>query len=172
MGVVTGIVVDSQDRVYVCQQQQDPPVVVLDRQGNFLDSWGSDYIVEPHTMFIGPDDVIYLADRGAHVAMKLSTDGEVLLEIGDRGQPSDTGCFEDEGVVPSGGRAVQPPHPSFALPVGRPVRLRRLPELPGPPFYRLRRPDRFLGQPGRRRPRTVLLSPQPMGGRGRLGVRV
>ena len=100
VGVVTGIVVDSQDRVYVCQQQQDPPVVVLDRQGNYLDSWGSDYIVEPHTMFIGPDDVIYLADRGAHVAMKLSTDGEVLLEIGDRGQPSDTGCFEDEGVVP------------------------------------------------------------------------
>ncbi len=98
-GVVTGVVVDSQDRVYLCQQQQDPPILVMDRDGNFLDSWGSGYVVEPHTMYIGPDDVIYLADRGAHVAMKLSVSGEVLLEVGNRGQPSDTGCFEDEGVV-------------------------------------------------------------------------
>ena len=98
-GVVTGVVADSQDRVYLCQQQQDPPVLVFDRDGNFLDSWGSGYVVEPHTMYIGPDDVIYLADRGAHVAMKLSVSGEVLLEVGNRGQPSDTGCFEDEGVV-------------------------------------------------------------------------
>ena len=98
-GVVTGVVADSQDRVYLCQQQQDPPVLVFDRNGNFLDSWGTGYVVEPHTMYIGPDDVIYLADRGAHVAMKLSVSGEVLLEVGNRGQPSDTGCFEDEGVV-------------------------------------------------------------------------
>ena len=98
-GVVTGVVVDSQDRVYLCQQQQDPPVLVMDRDGNFLDSWGSGYVVEPHTMYIGPDDVIYLADRGAHVAMKLSVSGDVLLEVGNRGQPSDTGCFEDEGIV-------------------------------------------------------------------------
>ena len=98
-GVVTGVVVDSQDRVYLCQQQQDPPILVMDGDGNFLDSWGSGYVVEPHTMYIGPDDVIYLADRGAHVAMKLSVSGEVLLEVGNRGQPSDTGCFEDEGVV-------------------------------------------------------------------------
>ena len=102
-GVVTGVVVDSQDRVYLCQQQQDPPVLVFDRDGNFLDSWGTGYVVEPHTMYIGPDDVIYLADRGAHVAMKLSVSGEVLLEVGSRGQPSDTGCFEDEGVVPRAG---------------------------------------------------------------------
>ena len=98
-GVVTGVVADSQDRIYLCQQQQDPPVLVLDRYGNFLDSWGTGYIVEPHTMYMGPDDVIYLADRGAHVVMKLSVSGEALLEVGNRGQPSDTGCFEDEGVV-------------------------------------------------------------------------
>ena len=103
VGVVTGVVVDSQGRVYLCQQQQDPPVLVFDRDGNFLDSWGTGYIVEPHTMYIGPDDVIYLADRGAHVGMKLSVSGDVLLEVGSRGQPSDTGCFEDEGVVPRAG---------------------------------------------------------------------
>ena len=98
-GVVTGVVVDSQDRVYVCQQQRDPPVLVFDQEGRFLNSWGSSYVVEPHTMFMDRDDFIYLADRGDHVALKLSLDGQVLLELGNRGQPSDTGCFEDEGVV-------------------------------------------------------------------------
>ena len=98
-GVVTGVAVDSEDRVYICQQQQDPPIVVFDRLGNYIDSWGSGVIVEPHTIYMGSDDVIYLADRGAHVALKLSLDGQVLLELGSRGQPSDTGCTEDEGEV-------------------------------------------------------------------------
>lgn len=98
-GVVTGVTVDSQQRVYICQQQQDPPVLVFDREGNYLDSWGTGTIVEPHTIFIGSDDLIYLADRGAHMALKLTLAGEVLLELGNRGQPSDTGCTEDEGEV-------------------------------------------------------------------------
>ena len=98
-GVVTGVTVDSQERVYVCQQQQDPPMLVFDREGNYLDSWGTGTIVEPHTIYMGSDDVIYLADRGDHVALKLTLTGEVLLELGNRGQPSDTGCTEDEGEV-------------------------------------------------------------------------
>lgn len=98
-GVVTGVTVDSRERVYICQQQQDPPVVVFDREGNYLNSWGTGIIVEPHTIYIGPDDVIYLADRGDHVALKLTLAGQVLLELGNRGRPSDTGCTEDEGEV-------------------------------------------------------------------------
>ena len=99
LGVVTGVAVDSQERVYVCQQQQDPPVMVFDRDGNYLDSWGTGFINEPHTLYIGPDDVVYLADRGDHVVLKLTLDGRPLLELGNRGQPSDTGCTEDEGEV-------------------------------------------------------------------------
>ena len=48
---------------------------------------------------MGSDDLIYLADRGAHMALELTLAGEVLLELGNRGQPSDTGCTEDEGEV-------------------------------------------------------------------------
>ena len=99
LGVVTGVAVDSQERVYICQQQQDPPVMVFDRDGNYLRSWGTGFIKEPHTIYIGPDDVLYLADRGDHVALKLTLDGQLLLELGNRGTPSDTGCTEDEGVV-------------------------------------------------------------------------
>ena len=39
LGEVSAAAVDSQDRVYVFQRK-DPPVVVFDRDGNFLNSWG------------------------------------------------------------------------------------------------------------------------------------
>ena len=109
LGVVTGVAVDSRERVYVCQQQQDPPVMVFDQQGNFLNSWGTGLIREPHTIFIGSDDVLYLADRGDHVALKLTLDGQLLLELGNRGQPSDTGCTEDEGKVLRAGEPFNRP---------------------------------------------------------------
>ena len=137
IGVVTGVVVDSQDRVYVCQQKRDPPVMVFDREGNFLHSWGTEFINEPHTMFINDDDLIFLADRGDHVALKLTTDGRQLLELGNRGQPSDTGCFEDEAEVP---RA--------AGPFNRPTRVSPSPsgDLYISDGYRNSRVHRFSGQ--------------------------
>ena len=129
LGVVTGVAVDSRERVFVCQQQQDPPVLVFHREGNYLDSWGTGLIREPHTIFIGPDDVLYLADRGDHVALK--------LELGDRGTPSDTGCTEDEGVVL---RA--------AGPFNRPTRMSPSPlgDLYVSDGYRNSRVHRFSGQ--------------------------
>lgn len=137
LGVVTGVVVDSQERVYFCQQQQDPPIMVFDRDGNFLDSWGSGFIREPHTMYLSPDDVLYLADRGDHVALKLTLDGQILLEMGNRGQPSDTGCYEDEAEVP---RA--------AGPFNRPTRLSPSPlgDLYISDGYRNSRVHRFSGE--------------------------
>ena len=98
-GTVTGVAVDSHERLHVCQQQMSPPILVFDNQGNYLSSWGTGTVIEPHTIYIGPDDILYLADRGAHLATKYSLDGQPLLEMGTRGQPSDTGCNEDEGEV-------------------------------------------------------------------------
>ena len=39
-GAVSAIAVDSQDRVYAFQRK-DPPIIVFDREGNFLSSWGN-----------------------------------------------------------------------------------------------------------------------------------
>ena len=97
-GLVSAPAVDSQDRVYV-YQRKDPTVLVFDREGNYLNSWGSGSMVSPHGIFIDPDDVVYLTDRGAHVAMKYSLDGQLLQTLGTRDQPSDTGCEIDGGTV-------------------------------------------------------------------------
>ena len=106
-GVVAGVAVDSEDRVCVCQQQRKPAVVVFDRERNFLDSWGEETVVEPHTIFIGRDQLMYVADRGPHVGLKMALDGEPLLELGNRDQPWDTGCTA---------RSCGPVAPSTGLP--------------------------------------------------------
>ena len=90
LGVVSRVVTDSQDRVYVFQRK-DPPVVVFDRDGNYLGSWGTGAIREAHGLKI-VDDVAYTTDRPDSVAISFSLEGKPLLTLGTRGVHSDTGC--------------------------------------------------------------------------------
>jgi sugar lactone lactonase YvrE len=88
--VVSRVVTDSQDRVYVFQRK-DPPVVVFDRDGNYLGSWGTGAVKEAHGLKI-VDDVAYTTDRPDSVAVSFTLDGKPLLVLGQRGVHSDTGC--------------------------------------------------------------------------------
>ena len=97
-GAVSAVATDSQDRVYVFQRK-DPPVLVFDRDGNLLDSWGVHSITDPHGIFI-KDDLIYLTDRSDSVALKYTLDGKPLQVVGRRGFHSDTGGETPGDLVP------------------------------------------------------------------------
>ena len=97
-GPVSDVAVDSQDRVYVFQRQ-DPIILIFDREGNYLDGWGTGFEFA-HGLYISPDDVVYLTDRDTHQAFKYTPDGKPLLTLGIRGQFSDTGCTQDGALVP------------------------------------------------------------------------
>ena len=47
----TAIVTDSQDRVYLFNRS-DHPLIVLDRDGNYLTSWGEGVLTDAHGMFM------------------------------------------------------------------------------------------------------------------------
>ncbi|MEM2875580.1 MAG: peptidyl-alpha-hydroxyglycine alpha-amidating lyase family protein [Candidatus Bathyarchaeia archaeon] len=89
---VTGVGVDSKDRVYVFIRGIDP-VLVFDSEGVFLKSWGRDYFTWPHGLYVGPGDYVYCTD-GDHTVRKFTTDGKLLLTLGRRNQPSETGCVD------------------------------------------------------------------------------
>jgi DNA-binding beta-propeller fold protein YncE len=89
-GLVSRVATDSRDRVYVFQRK-DPPVVVFDRDGSYLGAWGSGAVTDPHGLKI-VDDVVYTTDRSDSVARSFTLGGEPLLELGQRGVHSDTGC--------------------------------------------------------------------------------
>jgi DNA-binding beta-propeller fold protein YncE len=87
---VAGVATDSQDRVYVFNRGEHP-VIIFDSDGHFLSSWGEGQFQRAHGIFIGPDDAVYCTDDLDHTIRKFTLEGELLLTLGQRGRPSDTG---------------------------------------------------------------------------------
>jgi DNA-binding beta-propeller fold protein YncE len=90
LGIVSRVAADEQDRIYVFQRK-DPPVVVFDRDGAYLGSWGNGEVTDPHGLKI-VDKIVYTTDRSDSVAKSFTLDGKPLMELGQRGVHSDTGC--------------------------------------------------------------------------------
>jgi len=84
---VVDVAVDSQDKVFVfCRGKH--PLIVFDREGNFLYSWGEGQFQRPHGITISPDGSLYCVDDGNHVVRKYTPDGKLLLTLGTPGQAS------------------------------------------------------------------------------------
>ena len=79
--------VDSKDNVYVFNRGEHP-VIVFDREGNFLRSWGEGVYPRAHGVTMGPDDTIYLTDDGDHTMRHCTLDGKVLMTLGISGKPA------------------------------------------------------------------------------------
>ena len=84
---VAAVAVDSKDRVYVFNRGEHP-MMVFDREGKFLKSWGEGQYPRAHGLHIDANDILYLTDDGGHFVRKCTTEGKVLLELGVPGQPS------------------------------------------------------------------------------------
>ena len=84
---VASVAVDSKDRVYLFNRGAHP-MVVLDREGNFITSWGEGLFNRAHGLHIDADDNLYCTDDGDHTVRKCSTDGKVLLTIGIPNKPA------------------------------------------------------------------------------------
>ncbi len=85
---VAAVGVDRQDRVYIFTRGEHP-VIVFDRDGNFLRSWGEGLFKRAHGVTMGfLDDTIYLTDDGDHTVRKCTPDGKVLLTLGIPGKPA------------------------------------------------------------------------------------
>jgi sugar lactone lactonase YvrE len=84
---VAAVACDSQDRVYVFNRGAHP-MMVFDRDGNFLRSWGEGSFPRAHGLHIDVDDTLYLTDDGGHFVRKCTIGGKVLLELGVPGKPA------------------------------------------------------------------------------------
>ncbi|MXZ70308.1 MAG: hypothetical protein F4Z04_02180 [Acidobacteria bacterium] len=110
-GMVGASCIDSRDRIFtvnrgflpngLLDQEGDqsipsPPVVVYDREGNVVDSWGDPALTEDgaaavlphgiHGCFVDHMDNVWLAGNSDGVVQKWTNDGsEMLLQIGTKG---------------------------------------------------------------------------------------
>lgn len=84
---VAAVGVDRNDNVYAFHRG-DHPMVVFDRNGNVLRTWGEGTFKRAHGVHMAPDETIYLTDDADHTVRRCTLDGKVLLTIGISGQPS------------------------------------------------------------------------------------
>ena len=90
---VSGIAIDKEDRVYVLNRSEHP-IIVFDRDGNLVRSWGEGFFNRAHGSCIGPDNSIYCTDDRKHIVAKFTHDGELLMTLGNTGYATDTGYVE------------------------------------------------------------------------------
>ena len=85
---MAGVAVDSKDDVYVFNRGEHP-VIVFDRDGNFLRSWGEDmYAPRTHGIHIAPDDTVYCANDAMHTIQKFTPEGKLLMTLGTERSPA------------------------------------------------------------------------------------
>ena len=110
---VAAVAVDSEDNLYAFTRNgQDDCVVVFDREGRLLRSWGAGLFKRPHGISIGPDNFVYCVDDWGHAVHKFTTNGRLLMTIETAAHPSDTGYDWDrpETVLRSGPPFNYPTH--------------------------------------------------------------
>jgi DNA-binding beta-propeller fold protein YncE len=81
----TSVAVDSNDNVYVFNRG-DHPVIIFDKDGNFLETWGAGEFVRPHGITIDAEDNLYLADDDAHMVEKRTKEGKLIFRLGEKGK--------------------------------------------------------------------------------------
>ena len=84
---IADIAVDSRDRVYVFTRGEHP-LIVLDREGNFLYSWGEGMFVRPHGLTVAPDGSLFCADDLDHTVRKYSPEGKLIFKLGTSAKPA------------------------------------------------------------------------------------
>ena len=83
----TSVGVGPRDEVYVFNRGEHS-VIVFDREGKFLRSWGEGVFRRPHGITVGPDETLWLTDDLHHTIRQFTNDGKLLLTIGDPDQAS------------------------------------------------------------------------------------
>ncbi len=77
------VAVDSRDRVYV-GSRGNHPVLIFDREGNFVSCWGEGVYGDPHGVYVGPDDSVYITDRATNIVEKCTPGGKPLMTLGTK----------------------------------------------------------------------------------------
>ena len=93
IGYPSSVAMDDAGSIYVLQRGEvADPVLVLDRQGKVIRSWGKGLYKIPHSIRIDPQGNIWTVDSGSSMVLKFSPKGEKLMEISVGEQPVGRGA--------------------------------------------------------------------------------
>ena len=113
---VAGISIDGQDRVYVLNRGAHP-IMVFNRNGTLINSWGEDFFGRAHGSCTGPDGSIYCTDDISHTVSKFTPEGKLLMMLGEKGISSNSGYVQKPDLFESLA-TIQRGAPPFNRPTG------------------------------------------------------
>ena len=158
--MVSAIATDSQDRVFAFQRK-DPPILIFDRDGNLLDSWGNGAFSFAHGIYIDEEDTVYLTDRDNSVCLVYTIDGKPVQMLGRHGVHSDTGCENPGDLCPRSAGPFNYPTELIPSPSGDLYVADGIPQRAHPPVQLGRSAQAILGRTGQKRAGPLPSSPQP-----------
>jgi len=106
LGMVSWVAADRNGLVYLLQRgDKADPVIVLDRTGTIVRSWGKGMYTTPHAIRIDPQANVWTTDAASSMVYKFSPQGKTLMQIEVGGQPTPCGNFcstTDIAFAPNG----------------------------------------------------------------------
>ena len=94
LGMVSWIAADRNGLTYLLQRgAKADPVIVVDRTGKVVRSWGKGMYTTPHAIRIDPQGNVWTTDAASSMVYKFSPEGKTLMQIEVGGQPTPCGNF-------------------------------------------------------------------------------
>ena len=106
LGPVSGVAVGQNGTIYVIQRgSKAEPILVFDKHGDPLRSWGNGDFTLPHSVRLDPLGNVWAVDAGASKIIKYSSTGKKLLTITVKPVPNNGSPFRgatDLAFAPNG----------------------------------------------------------------------
>jgi len=87
-GWIPAVACDSQDHVYVYSRSEHH-LVIFDREGNFINSWGENILQDAHGIYIDAENNVYCTEHSTHCVYKFNNRGELVMNLGTPGKPAE-----------------------------------------------------------------------------------
>ena len=85
IGEVAGVAVAPNGNVYAFNRGPHP-IIIFDKDGEFISSWGEGIFKSPHGITIGFDERVYCVDEGDHTVRIYNLEGDLQLMLGTPGK--------------------------------------------------------------------------------------
>ena len=80
--MVSWVAMDAKGLIYLLQRgDKADPIIVLNRAGKVVKSWGKGMYVMPHSIRIDPAGNVWTTDAASSKVYKFSNEGKKLMEI-------------------------------------------------------------------------------------------
>lgn len=91
LGEAAGVAVDSKGDIFVYNRGRHTQLLEFDRNGNFIRTIGDNLygFVFAHSVRVDPHDNIWCVDEGSNMVIEFNSEGQVLMVLGRRPEPSE-----------------------------------------------------------------------------------